>query len=145
MEKLLISACLLGDDVRYDGRNCFIGENVISKLKKRYELISICPEVMSGMGVPRDPVELRDHCIVKADGEDITALFNPVKNHLSNLILKHSLKKALLKEKSPSCGVETIYSGNFDGKLVSGMGIIARYLYEEGLSVYSENQVMKLL
>lgn len=145
MKTLLISKCLLGENVRYDGGNCHLGAKVLQDLEKKYNLIPLCPELLAGLGVPRNPIELRKGKIFNEQGNDLTPLFFPVLDDLKNLVKKHQIEFALLKEDSPSCGVKRVYSGNFDGEKIDGQGLITSYLRDLGVIVCSELNVEKLL
>ena len=145
MKSLLISHCLLGEKVRYDGDHCSLRADYIARLKSKYKLIFICPEVMAGMGVPRAPIELKDGKIINQEGRDLTQDFDPVKVEIKKLIDTHSIEYALLKEESPSCGKSRVYSGDFDGVVIEGTGLIADFCLSLGLQVFNEEEVSKLL
>lgn len=145
MESLLISKCLFGENVRYDGGNCLLRGDYIARLKNRYKLVFICPELMAGMSVPRDPIEYLDGRIIDKVGNDFTETFDIVKEEISNLVKKHKIKYALLKDFSPSCGSTEIYDGTFTGKTIEGDGIISKALKASGVEVFSEKNISSLL
>ncbi|MAX65586.1 MAG: DUF523 domain-containing protein [Bacteriovoracaceae bacterium] len=145
MKPLLISHCLLGEKVRYDGGHCLLATSVIKRLKREYELIPVCPEVMAGLSVPRLPIEIVDGRIRTKDFEDLTDLFIPVKKRIKKIVETHKIQRALLKERSPSCGSRYIYDGHFSGNLVAGEGIICTFLKELNVEVFSENEVDQLM
>ncbi|MBT4792942.1 MAG: DUF523 domain-containing protein [Halobacteriovoraceae bacterium] len=145
MKKIIISKCLLGEKVRYDGGHCSLRGDYLARLKNKYELIPICPEVASGLGTPRDPIEFTDGDIVSLAGENITAKFNPVMEELEHIIKRDKIKMAIMKEKSPSCGVNYIYDGTFSGKITEGSGLITSLFKRLGVEVYSEEDVAKIL
>lgn len=142
-EKILISACLLGTPCRYDGRSKPLAK--ANKLSERYDLIPICPEVMGGLETPRLPCEIREEKVIRSDGKDMTAFYQ--KGAESTLILATAehCKISLLKEKSPSCGTHFRYDGSFSGTLIKGNGITARLLFENGIKIYSEDEIEELL
>lgn len=144
MKSLLISKCLLGENVRYDGGNCSLGDKVIKRLQAKFNLIPICPEVLAGMSIPRIPIELKEGRVITKNQQDVTDKFVSVKSLIKELSRSHKIEMALLKEGSPSCGVSQIYSGDFDGKIIPGSGIITMYCKELGLKVYSEDQIEEL-
>ncbi len=145
-EKLLISACLFGENVRYDGKNNLIEE--LDQLKERYELISICPEVLGGMVIPRIPSEIVSTNPLKIQNEfgiDTTEFFTDGAMQALYICQKYDIKKALLKSKSPSCGNLEIYDGNFNGTLVKGQGITANILIQNNIKVFNEKQIGDLI
>jgi uncharacterized protein YbbK (DUF523 family) len=145
MKSLLISKCLFGENVRYDGGNCLLRGDYIARLKNKFNLVFICPEVMAGMSVPREPIENINGTIVDKAGNDYTESFDPVKKEIFNLVKKNNITLALLKEFSPSCGSSKIYDGHFSGEVIDGEGIIAKQLRAYGVEVYSELQIEILL
>ncbi|MCF6776617.1 DUF523 domain-containing protein [Thiotrichales bacterium 19X7-9] len=148
-EKLLISSCLMGNKVRYDGSGQLIDQ--LKQLKDRFDLIVICPEVAGGMSTPRAAAEiildLKDQIPVIKDnqGKDVTDYFQKGAQKALALCQKHKIKYALLKERSPSCGSNFIYDGSFQGKVIKGDGITARLLKNHGIKVYSEETINQLL
>ena len=143
MEKILISACLVGDNVKYNG-----GNNLTPKLDallEKYELIPFCPEVEGGLSTPRSPAERIGDRVMNQDGEDVTEAYLKGAELAFNICLFLKIKKAILKERSPSCGSKIIYDGSFSHKEISGMGVTASYLKEKGIEVYSEDDIDSLL
>ncbi len=145
MKKILISKCLLGENVRYDGGNCLLRSDQIARLKSKYNIIAVCPEVMAGMGIPRDPIEISNGKIVDKNGNDYSSEFVKVCDDIKKLVASENISLALLKEFSPSCGSSKIYDGSFSGKIIFGEGIITKALKETGVIVYSEKQIDELL
>ena len=143
MERILISACLVGDNVKYDGGN---NKNpLISKLLEKYELVPFCPEVEGGLPIPRHPCEQRGEQVVNDLDEDKTDEFNRGADLALNICLYLKITKAILKERSPSCGVHSIYDGAFSHKVIDGSGVTAALLKRKGITVYSEDEIPKLL
>ena len=142
-EKLLISACLCGKNTKYNGKHNLI--NRLSELEEKYELYLVCPEVEGGLTVPRVPSEIVGDKVLSKDLVDVTSEFSTGATYALNIVLKNNIKKALLKEGSPSCGVNQIYDGTFSGNKISGSGITTRLLKENGVLVYSENDIDELL
>ena len=143
MERILISACLVGDRVKYNG-----GDNLSSKidaLLEKYELVPFCPEVEGGLSVPRSPSERKDGRVINKDGEDVTDAFYRGAELAYNICLYLKIKTVILKEKSPSCGSKIIYDGTFSHKEINGMGVTAEYLKEKGITVLSEDDIDSLL
>ena len=143
MERILISACLVGDNVKYDGGN---NKNpLIEKLLEKYELVPFCPEVEGGLPIPRHPSEQRGEQVVNDIDEDVTDEFNRGADLALNICLYLKITKAILKERSPSCGVHSIYDGTFSHKVIPGMGVTAALLKRKGITVYSEDEIPELL
>ena len=143
MEKILISACLVGDNVKYNGGNN--KSPLIAKLLEKYELIPFCPEVEGGLPVPRHPSERKGENVINDLGEDVTDSFFRGAELAFNICLFLKIKIAILKEKSPSCGSKTIYDGSFKHKEIPGMGVTAEYLTNKGIKVISEDEIESLL
>ena len=145
MEKLLISACLAGENCKYSGGNNFIGETALASLGDKYELVSVCPEVMGGLSVPRCPCERIGARVMNERGEDVTAQFKAGAELTADICERHGIKKALLKEKSPSCGSGRIYDGTFSHTVIAGDGVTAQRLRALGIALYGESEIEKLL
>ena len=143
MERILISACLVGDNVKYNGGNNT--SPLIDKLLEKYELIPFCPEVEGGLSTPRSPSERKDGRVINMDGDDVTAAYERGAELAFNICLFLKIKKVILKERSPSCGKKEIYDGSFSHKVISGMGVTAEYLTSKGIEVYSEDEIESLL
>lgn len=145
MEKILISACLIGDKVKYDGKSNY--HPLIKDLLEKYELVPFCPEVEGGLGIPREPSEQqqRNQKIYDAKGNDLTANFAKGAELAYNICLYLNIRIAILKERSPSCGTHQIYDGTFSNKLINGMGVTATYLKRKGITVISEDEIVNLL
>lgn len=143
MENLLVSGCLLGKNTKYNGKNNYIP--LIEKIKEKYNIIVICPEVMGGLSIPRDPSEISGNKVINNKMKDVTFEYNKGAEIALELAIKNNCKKALLKEKSPSCGVNYIYDGTFSGNIICGMGITTKILVSNNIDVYSENEIDLLL
>lgn len=137
-EPLLISACLLGIPCRYDGKEKPM-EN-LKKLQERYTLIPVCPEQLGGLATPRTPAERQNDKVITAEGTDVTAAYTQGAEAVLRLAQICGCRKALLKERSPSCGSKEIYDGTFRRNLIPGMGTTAQLLTENGLTVFGESQ-----
>lgn len=143
MEKIIISACLLGDKCKYNGKDNYQKE--IEELKQYYDIVPICPETMGGLQIPRDPSEIYKERVISKKGKDVTKNFIAGKNQVINIVKYLHIKKAILKENSPSCGSNFIYDGTFTNKLIPGSGITAKALKELGVIVYTEADIEKLV
>ena len=135
-EKILVSACLLGVNCKYDGTNNE-NEKVFEYLKDK-EIIPICPEVWGGLTTPRDPAEIKDDRVYTTKGKDVTENFKRGAIESLNLAKKLGVKKALLKAKSPSCGSNIIYDGTFTHTKTEGNGMTARLFKENGIEIITE-------
>ena len=141
-EKILVSACLLGTPCRYDGKSKPNPE--VQALEEQYELIPICPEVDGGLETPRLPCEVKGDRIIREDGQDFTEPFSKGAKIALMTAQQNNCKAAVLKEKSPSCGKNFRYDGSFQGKLIEGSGFTASLLQENGILVFSENEIEEL-
>jgi uncharacterized protein YbbK (DUF523 family) len=143
MENLLISACLLGIPCRYDGKSVKAVD--ATALREKYNLIPVCPEIYGGLPTPRTPSERQGEKTMMKDGCDVTENYLRGAKAAYDLCLELGCKKALLKEKSPSCGKGKIYDGSFSGTLTDGNGVTAEYLMERGIEVFGESEMDALL
>ena len=141
-EKLLVSACFVSKGYKYDG-DANINIKIIA-LEQKYEFVFICPEVFGGLPVPRYPSEILGDKVVNIIGEDVTQNFSLGAIKALELAKKHNCKKALLKAKSPSCGKGMVYDGTFSHTLKEAHGITVRLLMENGIEVYTENELENL-
>ena len=143
MERILISACLVGDNVKYNGGNNLSPK--IEALLEKYELVPFCPEVEGGLATPRHPSEQRGDKVFNDLDEDVTDNFEKGAELAYNICLFLKIKKVILKERSPSCGVHQIYDGSFSHKVIPGMGVTAAYLKRKGIEVFNEDEIDSLL
>lgn len=143
MEKILISACLIGDNVTYNSKNHL--SDKVEALLEKYELVPFCPEVEGGLSVPRNPSERIKDRVKMDNGKDVTKSFAKGADLALNICLYLGIKIAILKENSPSCGVNQIYDGSFSKKLIKGQGVTAELLRKKGIKVISENEIDTLL
>lgn len=146
MEKIIVSACLLGASTRYDGDSKKgISDEALKKLNEKYHLIPVCPEIYGGLPTPRFPSEIVGDRVVMKDGTDVTENFLRGAYETLKLCRALGVSKAILKAKSPSCSKKRIYDGSFTGRLISGEGIAARLLSENGIEVFDENEIEIIL
>ena len=138
-KNILVSACLLGESCRYDGKSkpC----ERVSALSDAYNLIPICPEVMGGLPTPRTPSEICGERVLMKDGRDVSENYNRGALKALAIARENACTVAILKEKSPSCGSGLIHNGKFDGGLVEGDGITTRLLKKEGIRVLGESEI----
>lgn len=144
---ILVSSCLLGNRVKYSG-----GSND-NELLMRYShyLTAICPEAAGHLPIPRPPAELQEGDgkavlrgrakVLNKHGEDVTVNFLQGANRILDIVKKNRVRVAILKANSPSCGKDMIYDGSFSGNKIDGEGVTAALLKENGVKVYSEDEL----
>ncbi len=149
MEKLLISACLLGLSCRYDGKAKGLDKEIISALNEKYALIPFCPEIYGGLPTRRQPSEIvrsfKNISVVTESGKDVTRQYLKGAEEALKLCRLLGCKKALLKANSPSCGIEKVYDGSFSRNLIKGMGITAALLSDDGIELFCEEDIASLI
>lgn len=136
---ILVSACLLGENCKYNGGNN-LNERVVGYVSG-HRVIPVCPEMLSGLGAPRKPVELRGDRVVTADGDDCTEAFHLGVERALNAIAGEKIDLAILQSRSPTCGVKTIYDGTFTRSRIPGQGLLARALAEMGIRLMDAEDV----
>ena len=142
-EKLLISACLLGIDCKYDGGNN--RHPLAERLREKYDLVPVCPETWGGLAAPRPPAERVGDRILDREGRDLTDAFQRGARRALETARENGCRRAVLKERSPSCGAGRIYDGTFTGATVPGDGVAAALLRAEGLLLCGESEIEGLL
>ncbi|MDO5754953.1 MAG: DUF523 domain-containing protein [Tissierellia bacterium] len=138
--KLILSACLIGIPCRYNGKS----QKQKLHLPEEIEIYPICPEVMGGLPIPRLPCEIQGEHVFNTAGKDCTKAFQKGAEKSLEIAKKRNCSLALLKESSPSCGVNFIYDGSFTGNKIPGQGITTQLLRENGVKVFSENEFAQL-
>lgn len=125
----IVSACLIGCNCRWDGRNS-------KRDDPRLEgCIPVCPEVFAGLGIPREAAELKGGRVLTKTGADVTKEYANGARIAAEFAVALGAKKAYLRERSPSCGVKHIHDGSFTGKLIAGEGLFAKELRKRGIEV----------
>ena len=152
MIRILVSACLLGDNVRYNGTDAASSDTVLGQWCAEGRVVRFCPEVAGGLGVPRPPAEIvgprggaavldgRAHVATHA-GADVTNAFVSGAQLALEVARAQHVRVAVLKEGSPSCGTHRINDGTFTGRKIEGDGVTAALLERHGIRVFSEQQV----
>lgn len=136
-KKMLVSACLLGRCCKYSG-----GHNYSSKVAaflKGQDILPVCPEVLSELSVPRPPVEIRGGRVVNQEGKDLTSVYETGVRRVMKMIDETPVSMAVLKARSPTCGVKEIYDGSFSGRRVPGKGLLARALAKRGIPMKDDD------
>lgn len=142
-EKLLVSACLLGENCKYNGGNNYTP--AVEALRERFEVIPVCPEQLGGLPTPRTPSERAGGRVLTRDGRDVTEAFRQGAEKTLAIAQAEGAARAVLQVRSPSCGCGTIYDGTFSGKLVHGKGVTAQLLEQNGIKVYDSTRINELL
>lgn len=138
-QPIICSACLLGINCRYDGK-LKVNDKVL-RLAQNEILIPVCPEQLGGQPTPRPDAEIVDDKVLEKDGTDVTKEFAKGANEVLKIAKIFSIKQAILKQRSPSCGSGQIYDGTFSGKIIEGDGITTKLLKQNGLKVISEEEL----
>lgn len=136
----LVSACLLGIDCRYDGKNKL--NKKILKLGKDEIFIPICPEQLGGLPTPRTASEQKGKIVISKEGYDVTDNFIRGAEETLKICKMYEIKEAILKQKSPSCGCGQIYDGTFSGTLINGDGITTTLLKRNEIKVITEGDLL---
>lgn len=135
METVIISACLVGDKVRYDGRGKY--NPLVKEILQKYNLLPFCPEVEGGLSIPRVSSEIKNGEVFNKEGKNVTRNFLEGAKKGAMVADYSHVRKAILQERSPSCGVHQIHDGEFKGNLIDGKGIFTQKLIDKGIEVYT--------
>ena len=139
MSKVIISACLLGENCTYRGDSNYCEK--AAALAEKYELITVCPEADGGLTIPRDPAERIGDKVMSKTGRDVTAEYVRGAEIALEKALENNVSFAVMKARSPSCGSGVIYDGTFSGTKVCGDGVAAELLKKHGIRVITEEEV----
>lgn len=139
--KILVSACLLGTNCKYNGGNNYSPQ--VAAFLEGKEIIPICPEVMAGLGVPRTPIEIANGKLINRLGVSVDEPLRDAVDQVLGLVHSQNITAAILKARSPTCGVHQVYDGTFSGRLVNGSGVLAQALLEVGCRVLDEEDLKK--
>jgi uncharacterized protein YbbK (DUF523 family) len=155
LPRLLVSACLLGNPVRYDGKAKTLDHDGLQHLQQQGRVIAFCPEVAGGLPVPRAAAEIvaGDGSAVIAgaarvktrEGHDVSEYFLAGAAQALALCRQHDICTALLTELSPSCGSGQIYDGSFTRKSISASGVTTALLQQHGIKVFNQHQMDEAL
>ena len=139
MGKVVVSACLLGENCKYNDGNNF--SPAVAEFLRGKEVIPVCPECLAGLGVPRSPIEIVGDDVQTREGMSVgEALQRAIAEILAQLA-DEQIECAVLKSRSPTCGVKQVYDGSFSGTLVDGMGMLAKALYAAGYTVIDSEEI----
>ena len=137
--KVLVSACLLGRNCKYNGGNNY-NEKIAAFVKDK-EVIQICPEVMAGLGIPRTPIEIVNGVLTDRDGKSVDAQLRGAVERAMEQIRQENIDCAILQSRSPTCGVNQIYDGTFSGRRITGSGVLAQALKDAGYRVIDAEDI----
>ena len=131
--KVAVSACLLGENCKYNGGNNY--NKKLVNFVEHYEVIAMCPEVLGGLPTPRLPAEIVNGLVKQENGKSVDDEFKKGAKKALDTVKKNKVDLVILQSRSPSCGVNNIYDGSFTGKLIDGKGVFARILEENNIEV----------
>ena len=135
--KILVSACLLGRNCKYNGGNNHCP--AVIEYVEGHEVIPVCPEVLAGLGTPRIPIEIVSGEVMTKDGRSVDAV---LRNAVAQILRENTdADCAILKSRSPTCGVKQVYDGTFSGVLRDGAGILAQALMDAGIRVIDSEDI----
>ena len=139
MKKIVVSACLLGENCKYSGGNNY--DPRVEKFVRGREVIRVCPETLAGLGIPRAPMEIVGGILKNEDG---TCVDGPVRRAVAQILASikdEDIECAILQSRSPTCGVHQVYDGTFSRKLVNGSGVLAQALKDAGYRVIDREEL----
>ncbi|MBQ2990417.1 MAG: DUF523 domain-containing protein [Clostridia bacterium] len=137
--KIMVSACLLGENCKYSGGNNR-SEKVLEFIKG-HEVFPVCPEVMGGLSVPRSPAEIVGGEVISREGVSVDAQFRAGAQKALEIAQREKIDLAILQPRSPSCGAREVYDGTFSGKRIPGHGVFAGMLMKNGFSVMDADEL----
>ena len=152
MIKVLVSACLLGQRVRYDGNAAATASDHLVRWTQESRIVPFCPEVEGGLSIPRLPAEIEPGAtaeevlagstrILRSDGVDVTEAYLRGARRAVEAALAAGVRLAVLKDRSPTCGVTSVHDGSFRGQITPGQGVTAALLEQHGIRCFSELQI----
>ena len=137
--KIIVSACLLGRNCKYNGGNNY--DKKLAAFLENKEVIPVCPEELAGLGTPRVPMEIVNGVLINRDGVNVD---EPVRNAVAKILEDlrgQDIQCAILKSRSPTCGVRQVYDGTFSGTLIDGGGTLAQALLDAGYTVLDNEEI----
>lgn len=131
--KILVSACLLGRNCKYNGGNNY--NDRVAEFVRGREVIEVCPEELAGLGIPRKPVEIVGGVLMDRDGNSVDEMLRTAVKRMVEQLRDEEIECAVLQSRSPTCGVNQIYDGTFSGTRIPGSGVFAQALKDAGVKV----------
>lgn len=141
--KVLVSACLLGENCKYDGGNN-LNAGVMAYIRDK-EVIPVCPEMMAGLGCPRTPIEIVNGVVMDSNGNCVDSAIRGAVARAMEQIAEEEIACAILQSRSPTCGVNQIYDGTFSRSRITGSGVFAQALKDAGIKVIDVEDIEKYL
>ena len=141
--KILVSACLLGENCKYSGGNNY--SEKAAAFVQGHEVIPVCPEVLGGLSVPRCPAEIVQGVVTNKEGINVDWEFRAGAAKALAIAKENGVELAILQSRSPSCGVKEIYDGTFSGTKIPGQGVFAKMLMDEGVRVLDAGELPKII
>ena len=139
----MVSSCLLGENCKYNGSNNY-NKNVI-EFVKGHDVIAVCPEVLGGLSIPRNPAEIVDGVVMTKENESVDYEFRKGAEIALKQALDGQIDLAILQSRSPSCGIKQIYDGSFSRKLIEGKGVFAEMLSKAGIKLIDVEELTEQL
>lgn len=130
---ILVSACLMGENCKYSGGNNY--SERVRQFTQGHRVITVCPEVMGGLPIPRVPAEIVNGTVINRQGQSVDEAFRRGARAAMAIAEKEKIDLAILQSRSPSCGSKEIYDGSFTGSKIPGQGIFAKMLMNAGYRV----------
>ena len=150
-KKILVSACLLGESVRYNREILPDCPLILKEWAQEGRVIALCPEVLGGLPVPRAPAEIQDGDgkdvlagntrVMNINGQDVTQAFLSGAREALRLAEENGVAYAILKARSPSCGNKMVYDGSFTSSVIEGQGVTAALLEQSGIQIFDEDEI----
>ena len=131
--KIAVSACLLGENCKYNGGNNY--NEKLARFLEGHEVVGVCPEVLGGLPTPRPTSEIVDGVVRHKDGTSVDKEFHKGAEVSLKVVKETGAELVILQSRSPSCGIGTIYDGTFSKTLISGDGVFVKLLKENGIRV----------
>lgn len=137
--KIIVSACLLGHNCKYNGGNNR-NQDIIDFVRN-HEILALCPELLGGLSTPRQPAEIQNGIVINVAGESVDTPFRKGAQAALEIAIREKAELAILQPRSPSCGCKQIYDGTFSRRLIKGKGIFTQLLLEHGIPAIEPEEV----
>ena len=137
--KIVVSACLLGENCKYNGGNNY--DPAVVRFCEDKEVIRVCPEVLAGFGIPRIPIEIVNGVVMDQNGNNVDGPIRKAVAEILEALPLDQVQCAVLKSRSPTCGVNQVYDGTFTGTLIPGAGVLAQALKDAGCQVIDAEDI----
>ena len=137
--KVLVSACLIGENCKYDGKNNY-SQKLMDFLKDK-EYVAVCPEMLGGLKSPRIPCEIVNGVVMNRAGENVDKYFREGAQKALQIAKENNIDMAVLQQRSPTCGAGIIYDGTFSGNKIPGNGVFAQLMIDNGFKVIREDEL----